>query len=287
MAKLRSRLAVGGRVDRRRSSLLSLNACWLAIASEKRPLIWLAKFYLDRGNLAKSEELARQAIAIDPSDGEQGRGDRMRAYAVLAEILTKRGDTKTAATYRGPSRQSAWRNRPINSNKPECSVAGSGCIERVSPLSRTPIASSRGSPCNSLRQGTWQRRRSTTSVRLNSCPKVLGESKATASVAKVYLEARSRKKLPSRYSVKTRIAAQPNNPQVHYLLGYRKVGIAKRRRLKSFREAVRLDPDYLNAWQKLLTFDDTELTTEDRDQATFQVLRLDPLQASTSPPTSP
>ncbi|APW64252.1 hypothetical protein BSF38_10045 (plasmid) [Paludisphaera borealis] len=40
---------------------------------EERPLIWLAKFHLDRGDLEKGEQLARQAIAIDPSDGEQGR----------------------------------------------------------------------------------------------------------------------------------------------------------------------------------------------------------------------
>ena len=68
---------------------------------EERPLIWLARYYLERGDTAKAETLTRRAIAIDPSDGEQRRGDRMRVYAILAEILKANGDGVKAATYEG------------------------------------------------------------------------------------------------------------------------------------------------------------------------------------------
>src|SRR5262249_44514045 len=52
---------------------------------EERPLIWKAHWLRTHGKLKEAEEATRKAIAIDPSDGKQGPGDRMRAYAELAE----------------------------------------------------------------------------------------------------------------------------------------------------------------------------------------------------------
>ena len=43
--------------------------------------------------------MIEQAIAIDPSDGEQGQGRRMRAYAVLAVIHQALGDAEQAVFY--------------------------------------------------------------------------------------------------------------------------------------------------------------------------------------------
>src|SRR5204863_926814 len=61
---------------------------------EERPLIWKAQVLKDAGKLDEAEKTARQAVAIDPSDGEQGPGRRMRVYAVLADIREARGDKK-------------------------------------------------------------------------------------------------------------------------------------------------------------------------------------------------
>src|SRR5205085_12618428 len=41
---------------------------------EERPLIWKAVLQQRAGNLDAAEKTIRQAIAIDPSDGEQGPG---------------------------------------------------------------------------------------------------------------------------------------------------------------------------------------------------------------------
>jgi len=54
---------------------------------EERPLIWKAHLLVDAGKLAEATTTIQLAIAIDPSDGEQGKGDRMRAYAVFARIF--------------------------------------------------------------------------------------------------------------------------------------------------------------------------------------------------------
>ena len=67
---------------------------------EERPLIWKAKLLADSGKLEEAEKTARKAISIDPSDGEEGPGRRMMAYAVLADIREKRGDAKEATDLR-------------------------------------------------------------------------------------------------------------------------------------------------------------------------------------------
>ena len=67
---------------------------------EERPLIWKAHLLRQQNQLPEAEKIIRQAIAIDPSDGEEGRGDRMRAYAELADILEAQGNNKDAGTYR-------------------------------------------------------------------------------------------------------------------------------------------------------------------------------------------
>ncbi|RYG70765.1 hypothetical protein EON80_06975, partial [bacterium] len=48
---------------------------------EERPLIWQAYLSRRAKKWAQAQQLAKKAIAIDPSDGEQGPGDRLRAYA--------------------------------------------------------------------------------------------------------------------------------------------------------------------------------------------------------------
>ncbi len=68
---------------------------------EERPLIWKAHVLRQQGRLEEAEKVARQAIAIDPSDGEEGPGDRMRAYTELADVYEERGNAAEAQTYRG------------------------------------------------------------------------------------------------------------------------------------------------------------------------------------------
>ena len=67
---------------------------------EERPLIWGAILLFRKGEMGPAEAMVRRAIAVDPSDGEEGVNDRMRAYAVLADILEAKGDTTGAADFR-------------------------------------------------------------------------------------------------------------------------------------------------------------------------------------------
>src|SRR5258707_12006677 len=71
----------------------------------------------------------------------------------------------------------------------------------------------------------------------------------------------------------------PYKPEVHYLLGYlREEQERHSEALPHFQTAVRLDPDYLNAWQKIETISEhVHLPSKEHDRVVFNILRLDPL----------
>ena len=81
------------------------------------------------------------------------------------------------------------------------------------------------------------------------------------------------------------VAERPNKPQVHYLLGYlRQEQEHYNAALTNYLTAVRLDPDYLNAWVKAQEVSEqTLMQPQKRDEIAFSILRLDPLQRHAQP----
>ena len=63
---------------------------------EERPLIWQSQLALDKADLELARALIDQAIALDPSDGDQGKNSRMQAYSVLARIFEAQGNSEKA-----------------------------------------------------------------------------------------------------------------------------------------------------------------------------------------------
>ncbi len=243
---------------------------------EERPLIWQARFQLDRGNVAKAEELARQAIAIDPSDGEQGRGDRMRVYAVLAEVLTKQGDAKTATIYEGAV-------KAIRLAEQADQFYHAGLLGRGIRMYRASLTHFADAYCVQSRlavqlaqAGDLEAASQHYQRAFELMPDSFGRVESHCFGCEGVFQGQVAEKIAERVFLKL-VADQPNNPRVHYLLGYLRESESRETdAVKSYREAVRLDPDYLNAWEKLLSSGNTTLTPKERDEATFQLLRLDP-----------
>jgi tetratricopeptide (TPR) repeat protein len=79
---------------------------------------------------------------------------------------------------------------------------------------------------------------------------------------------------------------QPGKPQVHYLLGYLRAEQDRHAEaLPHLKTAVSLDPEYLNAWEKLLqTSRHVRIPVQERDNVVFNLLRLDPMQRHVSVP---
>jgi tetratricopeptide (TPR) repeat protein len=245
---------------------------------EERPLIWKALLLHRQGDKTEAEKLIRQAIAIDPSDGEQGPGNRMRAYAVLAEIRGVAGDEKEKQFF-----QNVGRAIRLSENADKLHDAGlithalegykdalnffadAYCVQsrlalRMSELGQHQAAEAHYQKAYELMPDSFGRVES----HCFGCEAIFGNARAQTVAEKVF----------SRL-----VAASPNKPQLHYLLGYlrkeqRKYDEAKKHLL----DAVRLDPDYLNAWKELQALsDEASISRSDRDRITFNILRLDPL----------
>lgn len=251
---------------------------------QERPLIWKARVLLDAGKIDEAEKAVRAAIAIDPSDGEQGKGDRMRAYAVLAEVLDKKGDADTAKIMRGAVsaiRKSEaaddWWNAGLLSEavrRYEAALldfADAYCIQarlalRYSELGQFDKAEHHYLRAFELMPDSFGRVES----HCFGCEGAFSGQRAQNVADKVF----------------TRLASLPPvKPQVYYLLGYlRESQNRPADAAAAYRQAVKLDPDYLNAWNELASLSDSaQLTRVEMENAALQMFRLDPAGRHSSP----
>lgn len=242
---------------------------------EERPLIWKARMALDRGKFEDAEKLLRQAIAIDPSDGEEGRGDRMRAYAWLAEALEREGGgaEEEAGRLRGAVKairlseeadryhEAGLLTRAIAMYEEALGYFSDAyCIQsrlaiQLAAVGRMEEAEAHYTRAYELMPGSFGRVES----HCFGCERAFSGERAQGIAERVFLKL---------------TAAQPNVPQNHYLLGYLREEQDRRvEALESYREAVRLDPDYLNAWKKVASL---AVKNSERSRANLTLLRLDP-----------
>lgn len=246
---------------------------------EERPLIWKAELLRRQNKLDDAEKIARQAISIDPSDGEQGPGDRLRAYAVLAEVRAARGDQKEADFLRGAIRAirlseqadqfyaAGLLKRAIQMYEDSLKLfADAYCIQsrlavQLAELGRHEEAEAHYRRAYELMPGSFGRVES----HCFGCERAFEGQRAQSLAEKIFSE----------LAVKT-----PDKPQVHYLLGYlREEQERHGDALPHFQTAVKLDPEYLNAWQKISSLSEhVRLPIKERDLVAFNILRLDPLQ---------
>lgn len=246
---------------------------------EERPLIWQARFALNRNQLARAEELVRQAISIDPSDGEQGRGDRMRAYAILAEILHKKMDEKNAKIFDGAI-------QAIRLSEDADRFYSAGLLSRGIKMYNQSLAFFADAYCIQSRlalrlveQGDIEAATAHYQRAFELMPDSFGRVESHCFGCEGVFQGPVAENIAAR--VFTKLAAErPKDPKVHYLLGYLYSSQSRHSQaLAEFRTAVQLDPDYLNAWERILMTENAEHPISDdlRDEAAFNLLRLDPL----------
>jgi tetratricopeptide (TPR) repeat protein len=246
---------------------------------EERPLIWKAHALATSKKLEEAEKVIRQAIAIDPSDGEQGKDDRLHAYAVLADVMEAKGDTRNAALYRRAI-------EAIRVSEHADDFYAAGLYDRAFAMYRDALSSFSDAYCIQSRlavQLTQQGRHAEALAhyrrayelmpdsfgRVEShcfgCESVFRDSEAQGIAEDVFEQA---------------IEHDRQKPQAHYLLGYLREEQGRLpEAVQLFRTAVSLDDKYLNAWKHLHDIGDrTYLESDERDIARFRLLRLDPRQ---------
>jgi tetratricopeptide (TPR) repeat protein len=246
---------------------------------EERPLIWKAHWLRGQGKLEAAEQSARKAIAIDPSDGEQGPGDRMRAYAELAEIRAARGDLKEADFFRGAV-------AAIRESERADQLHQAGLLKRAVKMYQDSLTHFADAYCIQSRLaiqladlGLHEQAEEHYRKAYELMPESFGRVESHCFGCERAFEGERAQGIAEK--VFTQLAQKtPNKPQVHYLLGYlRAEQELPKEALEHYRHAVKLDPDYLNAWHKIAeTSAKAVVPAAERDAVVFNLLRLDPRQ---------
>lgn len=245
---------------------------------EERPLIWKAEWFRREKNYPEAEKFARQAIAIDPSDGEQGKGDRLRAYAVLAEIRAAQGDTKQAELFRGAV-------AAIRLSEKADDLHGLGLLKRAIALYEESLKLFADAYCIQSRLaiqmadlGLFDAAEAHYQKAYELMPDSFGRIESHCFGCERAFTGERAQGLADKVFTKL-VRERPDKPQIHYLIGYLREQQGRyAEAVKSLKEVVRLDPDYLNAWVKLLEIGaHIAIAGEDHAAAVTALIRLDPL----------
>lgn len=251
---------------------------------QPRPLIWKASLLLSQGRVPAAQEACVQAIAIDPSDGESGKGDRMRAYSVMADICRAQKDPAKAATYDNivaairlsedadDFYDASLLTRAVGMYQQALGrFSDAYCIQsriarQLAALGRIDEAAVHYRRAFELMPVSFGRMES----HCFGCERAF-QGKTAVFIAEETFQSMLRK--------------DPRNPKLHYLLGYlRKEEGRYAEALPSFSRAVELDPDYLNAWKNIVEIgNECQLPAPLHDAAVFNLIRLDPAERHTSP----
>ena len=246
---------------------------------EERPLIWKATVQLARGDTHAAEATIRSAIAVDPSDGEEGPGDRMRAYAVLAEILLKHGDSKDAALY-------ARAVEAIRISEHADQLHAAGLYDRAFRTYREALEKFSDAYCIQSRLAVQLNKQGRRKEALEHyrrayelMPDSFGRVESHCFGCENVFQGEESQSLAERVFTDF-IRKSPDKPQAYYLLAYLREQQGRHEQaLQPLRSAVSLDARYLNAWKRIDGIaEHTFIEAGERDIARLKLLELDPLQ---------
>ena len=251
---------------------------------QERPLIWQAKLHLDAGEPDRAVPFLEAAIAIDPSDGEQGRGDRMRVYALLAQASALRGDPTKAAFLEGVV-------KAIRLSETADRWFDLGAYARAIRLYRESLGFFQDAYCIQSRlavrlAGDGRMDEAVEHYRraFELMPDSFGRVESHCFGCEHVFSGEQSQGVAEEVFTRM-LAARPDKPQLHYLLGYlRQEQKRQAEAAEHFRRAVQLDPLYLNAWNKLAGLEEElKFTPGQRDDLMLKLTELDPGRRHVSP----
>lgn len=250
---------------------------------EERPLIWKAVLLKKEGKLDEAEIVVRQALKIDPTDGEEPPGDRVRAYAVLAEILRAKGKPEDAAFFERVVQS-------VRLAEKGDKLTEAGLLRRSLGVYEQASAQFADAYCVQWRLaerlasiGDLAGAKKHYEIAFERMPEQFGQvahfcfgcegvftHQQSVSVAEEVLTGAAK--------------ASPNKPQIHYLLGQlREAQGRKADAYTHFRRASDLDPQYLDAWKAVYELrNDVFLSQSEMDDIALRMVRLDPLNRHSS-----
>lgn len=250
---------------------------------EERPLIWKAVLLKREGRLDEAEAAVRQALKIDPTDGEEPPGDRARGYAVLGEILKAKGK----------SDDSAFFDRVVQSvqlAETGDKLTEAGLLRKSLRVYEQASEQFADAYCVQWRLaerlasiGDLAGAKKHYEIAFERMPEQFGQvAHFCFGCEGVFTHQQS---VGIAEEVLTKAAkTSPDKPQIHYLLGQlREAQGRKADAYTHFRRAADLDPDYLDAWKEAYKQrNDVFLSQTEMDQIALRMVQLDPLNRHSS-----
>lgn len=251
---------------------------------EERPLIWKAQHLLDQGKIDEAERTAQKAIATDPSDGEQARGDRMRVYDVMRQIKLARGKTIEADFF-------ADVLKAIRLSENADRFYSAGLYTTAIEAYRRSLEFFQDAYCIQSRiavrlydKGQIEEAMVHYKKAYELMPSSFGRVESHCFGCESVFKGDQPQSIAEEI-FQNMLLTQAEVPQVHYLMGYlRDYQERETEALKHLQDAVELDPDYLNAWKKIESLSKRmQMDTVTQDQLILKIYALDPLGKHSSP----
>ena len=261
------------------AALTTFDAMFAHDQYEERPLIWKAAVQIKAGAIADAETTIRRAISIDPSDGEQGVNDRMRAYAVLADILERKGDTAGAAIY-------SKAVQAIRISETADSYYEAGMYERAFKGYREALEQFSDAYCIQSRLAVQLNKVGRRTEALEHyrrayelMPDSFGRVESHCFGCESVFQGDDAQSVAEQVFTDV-VRKSPAKAQAYYLLAYlREQQERYADAVQPLRQAVSLDPQYLNAWMHLYQAGSrTWIEPGELDIARLKLQELDPLR---------
>jgi tetratricopeptide (TPR) repeat protein len=245
---------------------------------EERPLIWKAHLLLKANRLEEAEATVRKALQVDPTDGEQKKGDRVRGYAVLAEILKAEGKAEDAAFFERVVKS-------VRIAEKGDTFTELGLLSRSRDLYGQAASEFADAYCVQWRLGERlyalgdvEGAKEHYRIAFERMPEQFGQVASFCFGCEGVFARRESRSVAE--TVFMHLAeTMPDKPQVHFMLGQlRQAQGREAEAYKHYKDAVAKDPDYLDAWKKIRELqNDLFLPRAEMDPVVLRMFRLDPL----------
>ena len=245
---------------------------------QERPLIWQAVLLQKAGELEAAEEMARHAISIDPTDGEANSINRLRAYAVLGDILKARNHDEAITFERIVTAVD------LSEKADEYRIAGlaSHALERY----QAALDLFADAYCVRFRTaveleaaGQYALAEEHFEAAYTLMPDQFGRIESHCFGCEGAFTGERAERIAERVFTRM-LEERPNQASLHYLMGYLNESRGQPEvALANFQKAVELDPLYYNAWSHIVNLAETQNEPELALHAIRQMLSVAPLRA--------
>jgi len=246
---------------------------------EERPLIWKAYLLYKAGKIDDAEKVIRQAMNVDPTDGEQKAGQRVHSYNLLADILDAKGDKENATFFRKVVKS-------VRIAEKGDLISEAGLVTRSIDYYQEAMGVFADAYCIQWRlaerlyaTGDLEGSKEHYRVAFERMPEQFGQVASFCFGCEGAFD-----KMQSRSAAEEvfshLLETTPDRPQLHFLYGLlRKSQKRIPEAFRHFKKAVELDEDYLDAWKEIsLLSDSVYLSRQEEDRIVIKMLSLDPQQ---------